>query len=242
MASLSSQDLYGGAIKAIIPESWLDARSVNPCPAIKHPFQLTTSHSDLRQIPDHQELFLSRTTLSNLIYEINERVSEETALAALQSSPSSAILGPNPGASPEFIDKAAALYHLNDIRDDDGDVMRVVTPQQVTLQKLAGARAYRGIVQMSSAPAREGVAPSIGGAAAGSSADGGLESSVSVHYLLVRLEEQETDILIFVNIPHKEFDEKGDPRGLSSEEELASQVIDGLIQRFEIADWGLFGG
>ncbi|KAL4811125.1 hypothetical protein BDV18DRAFT_128647 [Aspergillus unguis] len=224
MASLTPQGLYGGAIKAAIPVGWLDA-------------------SDLRQIPDHQELFLSRTTLSNLIFEINERVSEETALASLQTSPNSAALGSNPGTTPESIDQAAALYHLNDIRDDDSDVLRIVTlPQQVSLQKLAAARAYKGTVQMSSAPAHSGIPPSIGGAVAGSSADGGLESTVSVHYLLVRLEEQATDILIFFNVPHKEFNEKGDSRGLSSEEELASKVIDGLVEKFEVVDWGLFGG
>jgi hypothetical protein len=77
---------------------------------------------------------------------------------------------------------------------------------------------------------------------AGSSTDGGLVSSVSVHYLLVRLEEQESDVLVFFNVPHKEFDEKGDPRGLLREEELASEVINALVDRLEVADWGLFGG
>ncbi|KAL4944818.1 hypothetical protein BDV06DRAFT_232412 [Aspergillus oleicola] len=220
-------NLYGGAIKATIPEGWLDA-------------------SDLRQIPDHQELFLSPTTLSNLIFEINERVSEETVLSALQSAPNKEILetlGPNPGATPETVDKAAALYHLNDIRDDDSDTLRIVTPpQQVTLQKLPGARSYEGVAEMTSLTTRPGVAPSVGGAPAGSSADGGLTLCVSVHYLLVRLEEQETDVLVFFNTPHKEFDERGDPRGLAKEEELANAVVDALTKKLEIADWGLFGG
>ncbi|BCS24297.1 Ran GTPase-binding protein MOG1 [Aspergillus puulaauensis] len=227
MAAFKSQDLYGGAIKALIPSTWLDA-------------------SNLRQIPDHQELFLSPVTLSTLIFEINERVSRETALSALQSTPNKEvleILGPNPEATPETIDKAAALYHLHDIRDDDGDILRIVTPpHHVSMQQISGARAYKGVVQMTSPTARSGVAPSIGGATAGSSTDGGLESSVTVHYLLVRLEEQESDFLVFFNVPHKEFNEKGDPRGLSKEEELASGVIDELAGKLEIADWGLFGG
>ncbi|KAL6239128.1 hypothetical protein BDW75DRAFT_227476 [Aspergillus navahoensis] len=228
MANFFPQDLYGGAIKAIIPERWLDA-------------------SSLRQIPDHQELFLSPTTLSNLIFEINERVSEDTALSALQSTPNQEILeilGSNPGATPETVDKAAALYHLNDIRDGDWDALRIVTPpQQVSVQKLPSAKSYKGVAQIiSTAVPRSGVAPSIGGAAAGSSADGALISSVIVHYLLVRLEEQETDVLVFFNVPHKEFDEKGDPRGLLEEEELASETINGLVDSLEVVDWGLFGG
>jgi hypothetical protein len=60
--------------------------------------------------------------------------------------------------------------------------------------------------------------------------------------LLVRLEEQETDILIFFNVPHKEFDEKGEPRRLAKEEELANETVNGLIGQLEIVDWGLFGG
>ncbi|KAL2785186.1 putative Ran-interacting protein Mog1 [Aspergillus keveii] len=226
MASYTHKELYGGAINAVIPGGWLDA-------------------SDLRQIPDHQELFLSPTTLSNLIIEINERVSEETALASLQSNPNPDILGRNPEASPETIDKAAALYHLNDIRDGDADRLRIVTPPQpVSLAKLPRAKAYKGLVVMTSPGRTRPGAPasSIGGATAGSSADGALGSSTSVHYLLVRLEEQETDILIFFNVPHKEFDEKGEPRRLAKEEELANETVNGLVGQLEIVDWGLFGG
>ncbi|KAL4780246.1 hypothetical protein BJX76DRAFT_351143 [Aspergillus varians] len=226
MVTFKPQDLYGGAIRAVIPEGWLDA-------------------TDLRQIPDHQELFLSTITLSNLIFEINERVSEQTALSALQSAQNQEvldILGANPSATPETIDKAAALYHLNDVLDRESDILQIVTPpQQVSVQKLAGAKSYKGVAQMTPSAACSNVPPSIGGAAAGSSAHGGLVSSVSVHYLLIRLKEQNTDILIFFNVPHKEFDERGDPRGLSKEEELASETIDGLIGRLEVMDWGLFG-
>ncbi|KAL4910769.1 hypothetical protein BDW74DRAFT_2424 [Aspergillus multicolor] len=224
MTTFTTQDLYGGAIKAIIPERWLDA-------------------SELRQIPDHQELFLSPTTLSNLIFEINERVSEQVALSALQANPNPDVLE-FLGSGPQTVDKAAALYHLNDIRDGDADTLRIVTPpQQVPAQKIPRANVYKGLAQINSSTAlRSGIAPSIGGAAAGSSADGGLVSSVSVHYLLVRLEEQETDVLVFFNVPHKEFDEKGDPTGLSREEELATAIIDGLVERLEIVDCGLFGG
>ncbi|KAL3461389.1 hypothetical protein BJX64DRAFT_260970 [Aspergillus heterothallicus] len=225
MVFYTSKDLYGGAIKAVIPQGWLDA-------------------SDLRQIPDHQELFLSPTTLSNFIIELNERVPEETALSSLQSSQNPESLGLNPAASQESIDKAAALYHLNDIRDDDADTLRTVTPPQaVSLAKVSGAKAYRGLVVMTSPErVRSGVSTSIGGATAGSSADGALGSSTSLHYLLIRLEEHETDILVFFNVPHKEFDAKGDSRGLVNEEGLASTTIDEVLEQLEVVDWSLFGG
>lgn len=63
---------------------------------------------------------------------------------------------------------------------------------------------------------------------------------MTVHYLLVRLEAQESDLLIFFNVPHDEFDLSGDPRGLSKEEEVATEAIDRLVQTLEIRDWALF--
>ncbi|EXJ85786.1 hypothetical protein A1O1_06154 [Capronia coronata CBS 617.96] len=47
------RDLYGGAMTVELPVDLIDS-------------------SDLRQIPDHQEVFLSPTTLTSLIFEIND--------------------------------------------------------------------------------------------------------------------------------------------------------------------------
>ncbi|PTU18168.1 hypothetical protein P175DRAFT_0511616 [Aspergillus ochraceoroseus IBT 24754] len=235
MTTFTTQDLYGGAIKGIIPEGWLDA-------------------SDLRQIPDHQEIFLSPTTLSHVIIEVNERVAQETALAGVRTrlQDLTDFLGANPEATPETIDKAAALYHINDIRENgEADHLRIVlAPHRVAMARFPAAmrvRAYKGVVALSSSERARGggvvqrVSASIGGAAAGSSADGALGSTVSCHYLLVRLEEQDTDVLVLVNVPHREFDENGDPRGLSREEELASELVEGLVEKLHVVDWGLFG-
>ncbi|KAI9372045.1 hypothetical protein BJX61DRAFT_468100 [Aspergillus egyptiacus] len=221
MDTLASQGLYGGAIRAVIPQGWLDA-------------------SNLRQVPDHQELFLSPTTLSTLIFEINERVSNETALAALSTSSSTT----TPTTETDT-DKAAVLYHLNDLLDNGSDTLRRTSaPQQVSLPNLPKARAYKGAaVITSTTPDRSRPGPaSIGGAAAGSSAEGALVSSVSLHYLLVRLEEQETDMLVFFNVPHKEFEEKGDLTGLNREETLAEATMTGIVSALEVVEWGLFGG
>ena len=64
---------------------------------------------------------------------------------------------------------------------------------------------------------------------------------MSCHYLLVRLEKQKTDLLVFMNVPHDEFDTKGDPAGLSREEELATGFVDKLLETLEVKNWGLFG-
>lgn len=65
-------------------------------------------------------------------------------------------------------------------------------------------------------------------------------STTTCHYLLVRLEEKETDILVWFNVPHDEFIEKGDQKGLTREIDFAHSTIDALASKLEIIDWGLF--
>ena len=119
----------------------------------------------------------------------------------------------------------------------------------------SGVRAYRGIVSFTT-PARGGggrIPASAEGSAAGV-ADAGMlgaqmnevssglpqVSRLTCHFLIVRLESQETDLLVFFNVPHEEFDKTGDPNGLSVEEVLAEDTIGALIGRLQICDWGLF--
>ncbi|KAL1962968.1 hypothetical protein VTN77DRAFT_8814 [Rasamsonia byssochlamydoides] len=224
MAGFCEQLFFGGAIAGAIPEGWIDA-------------------SDVRQVPDHQEIFLSRTTLSNLIVEINERVPRDQVLKMLteQSVPPN---GAHSNAQTEDI--AAALYHLRDICDE-GDTMQVInTPHPVTLQRFnPPVPAYAGLVSFTS-PKRQRAggqaAPvSIDGDTASSSAAGPQLSTYSCHFLLVRLEAQNTDLLVFVNVPHEEFDLQGDPRALSKEEEMASNLLGKFVETLEVRNWGLFG-
>ncbi|CAO1621507.1 unnamed protein product [Parajaminaea phylloscopi] len=56
----SCKDLFGGAIKAVLPAGLIDA-------------------SDLRQVPDNQEVFLWAKSDVSCIVEVLESVSEETA-------------------------------------------------------------------------------------------------------------------------------------------------------------------
>ncbi|EAW06872.1 Ran GTPase-binding protein MOG1 [Aspergillus clavatus NRRL 1] len=230
MTSFSEYAFYGGAIQGAIPTGWVDG-------------------STLREVPDHQELFLSPSTLSNLILEINQRVTQEQALSALDEQ--SALRGGIP-ATPETIDKAAAIYHLRDLCDEDDQLQVVLAPAAVSMARIPASRAYKGVVQITSPKqqrrdtntntntGRVPVSVSVGGAAAGSSIDGPRTSRVTCHYLLVRLEEQESDVLVFYNVPHEEFDLAGDPRGLSREEEVAAEGIDKMVETLEVKDWGLF--
>ncbi|KAJ5976170.1 hypothetical protein N7481_009877 [Penicillium waksmanii] len=227
MAPTTEQDFFGGAIRGVVPQRWMDA-------------------SNLREIPDHQELFLSPETLSNLIIEINQRVSQEDALNTFatlshQNPTLAAGSGSAASASQETIDQAAALYHLNDLCDE-GDALQVITPPQraelprLTATAPAGSSisAYKGVVQFQNAPKQgRGQAPAMNGTSA-------TMTQLTCHYLLVRLAAQETDLLVFFNVPHEEFDKAGDVQGLSREEAIAEDTVSALVGGLEIRDWSLF--
>ncbi|KAJ6017605.1 hypothetical protein N7451_000984 [Penicillium sp. IBT 35674x] len=241
MSRVKEQDFFGGAIRGVVPQNWIDA-------------------SNLREIPDHQELFLSPDTLSNLIIEINQRVSKEDALSTfatlIQQQPSLAAAGGSvASATPETVNQAAALYHLHDLCEDDDSMQVVAPPQPVALGRLPSnapsgstVSAYKGIVEFKTTPRRRDQrlpAAEAGSAVAGVAMNGGSSSApptktLTCHFLLVRLEAQETDLLTFFNVPHEEFDKEGDARGLSKEETAAEDIMKAVEEKLEIVDWGLF--
>lgn len=239
MSQPTEQDFFGGAIRGVVPQRWMDA-------------------SNLREIPDHQELFLSPETLSNLIIEINQRVSQEDALSTFatlnhQNPTLAGGSGSAASASQDTIDQAAALYHLHDLCDE-GDSLQVITPpQRASLPRLTATApagtsisSYKGVVQFHNAPKQRGGQPpatngtSAAIAGATTNGTGGAMTQLTCHYLLVRLEAQETDLLVFFNVPHEEFDKAGDAQGLSREETIAEETIMELLNKLEIRDWGLF--
>lgn len=136
--------------------------------------------------------------------------------------------------------------------------MEVITPpHRVTLPRLgtspqgSSISAYRGVASFTTrtnargerlrepAGTTESVSAAVVGGAT-MNGETGLASKTTCHYLLVRLEAQETDLLVLFNVPHGEFDKSGDVRGLSREEEVAEETVAALVQSLEIRDWGLF--
>ncbi|KAJ5770068.1 uncharacterized protein N7511_002119 [Penicillium nucicola] len=206
MSQFTEQEFFGGAIKGVVPQGWIDS-------------------STLREVPDHQELFLSPKTLSTLIIEINQRVSEEEAQSAL-SSVNYQLSGQ------DLPDQAAVLYHLHDLCDE-GDTMQVLAPpQRVDVPQISGSapsgaasvKAYRSAVSFTT-PKKE---------------DPSVFVTVQCYSLLVRLEAQETDLLVFFNVPREEFEKEGDETGFGNEVGAAEEVVGALVEKLEICDWGLF--
>ncbi|KAL9131900.1 MAG: hypothetical protein Q9217_000260 [Psora testacea] len=79
-------ELFGGAIEANLPSNFVDV-------------------SDIRQVPDEQEVYLSANGFSSLIFDLRERISHLST------------------------DKEALEYHLDDIIDE-GDDKRIWTTNE----------------------------------------------------------------------------------------------------------------
>ncbi|OGM48900.1 putative Ran-interacting protein Mog1 [Aspergillus bombycis] len=230
MTTYTPRDFYGGAIKGPVPQNWVDAR------------EREKKNSDVREIPSHQEVYLSPTTLTSQITEINQRVTEPETLSLDTLIPD---LQTHQHQQQLDADAKAALYHVHDLCDEDDKLEIVTPPARVILGKFpAGTVAYRGVVRVTSPKGRRGPGSGsgvgIGGAVAGSSLEGGLTSTVTLWYLVVRLVEQETDLVVFVNVPREEFEKAGDLRGLEVEERLADGLITAFVEGLEVVDWDLF--
>lgn len=91
MVNYAKADLFGGAITCLLPTTFADV-------------------SDIRQVPDHQEVWLDKDGFTNVIIEILERV-EKPDLEALQ-------------------------YHLEGIVEEDWGDMRVWGQGEAHLDKM----------------------------------------------------------------------------------------------------------
>ncbi|KAI9738194.1 MAG: hypothetical protein M1834_008692 [Cirrosporium novae-zelandiae] len=90
-------ELFGGAITVDFPEGYADV-------------------STIRQVPDHQEVYLATNGFSSIIVELNQRVPSSKAAT----------------------DAAALKYHLDDLNDADDKVQVLEAKNMVLTQFPAG--------------------------------------------------------------------------------------------------------
>ncbi|GAB7356344.1 hypothetical protein MBLNU459_g7134t1 [Dothideomycetes sp. NU459] len=132
----------------------------------------------------------------------------------------------------ERTDVDALKYHLQDIIEDDNDQTKTWTSNSAVFSKLpAQTPAYTLFATSQSDPSRvaSAKAPDFTG----------------ILLTLVRLEKQETDVVISINVPHAsgEYDKNEiDPATGKNGKllEAAMQYRDRILQTFEIRDWDLF--
>ena len=105
--SFKNVELYGGAITVELPAAYGDARFA----FCSHSAPATTSltkYSQIREMPDHQELYLDENGYSGVIFEILEYVEKPTDAEALQ-------------------------YHFADLVDGTGDETNMLEQSNATM-------------------------------------------------------------------------------------------------------------
>jgi len=66
---------------------------------------------------------------------------------------------------------------------------------------------------------------------------------VYIHLLLLRLKEQDTDIMVTINIPHYKAEyEKAEPGEETKLMKESKAIREKVLQTFEVKEWGLFDG
>jgi len=97
MTEYQSTPLFGGALIVDLPSTFADV-------------------STIRQVPDHQEVYLDKDGFTSIIFDITERV--------------------GPPGSDATIDGAAMTTHLQDIVDSDTDTVKVWSITDTKFSKL----------------------------------------------------------------------------------------------------------
>lgn len=219
----TKRDLYGGAITVSLPTDSIDA-------------------SDLRQIPDHQEVFLRPKTLTSIIFEINEYQSSDTITAPDTSTTNAGVTNLTPGdTSVPASDAAAATYHIRDvIQPPDHISPSGVETTSITLSQpsLVNFPTYLSAATI--------ITPEVDHSAQSTlpvtwqSNPVQKECQTKTQQLLVRMKEYGTDLCVRINVPLKEFS------GAQSEAALteiakADSMMREIVQSLDVKDFALFG-
>ena len=121
MSNFKSTPLFGGALLVDLPSTFADVRFVWHVLFIAVR-ELISLNSTIRQVPDHQEVYLDKDGFTSIIFDITERVG-------------------GPGSSPE-IDGRALTTHLEDIVDSADDDVKVWSTTNTVFSKLSYVLAF----------------------------------------------------------------------------------------------------
>ncbi|KAI0505361.1 Mog1p/PsbP-like protein [Xylaria bambusicola] len=200
MATYKSTPLFGGALVCDLPTNFADV-------------------SQLRQVPDNQEVYIDKDGFTSIIIEINERVGED--------------------GSSEEIDGTALTTHLREIVGDDIEGLKVWNTTPTQFSKLdEDIPAYTLIATLAphGLPSKEGD---------NAATRGNAPDFTAMVLTLVRLEREHTDILITINVPHirGEYDEEDVDLQLGKQGQLIGDAVEyasRIWESFKVKDWGLF--
>ena len=195
MTDYVTKDLYGGAITVSLPKDYVNA-------------------SDLRQIPDHQEVFLSTKTLTNLIFEINQYVKQPSDTAAVHFHFTDVIAEPDTVAG--TLEEPTKVNMANaSMKDFTAYALQggIISPEIDKNAALSLPVEWQQNPQMK-------------------------ELATMVYQLVVRMEKYGTDLCVRLNVPMKEMKNQEE---VEKEEGFAKQMIGKIVGSLEVKDFALFG-
>lgn len=194
MATFRSTPLFGGALIVDLPSTFADV-------------------STIRQVPDHQEVYLDKDGFTSIIFDITERVGL-------------------PGSGPAT-DGAAMTTHLEDIVDSDTDTVKVWSTSNTIFSKLPeGTPAYT-LIATQTPPAPEATSP-------GSAPD---FTAIVLNLIRLEKESTDILITINVPHIRGEYSEEDVDLQLGKQGRLISDAVEfaaKIWETFKIKDWGLF--
>ncbi|KAI5283709.1 hypothetical protein KEM54_001911 [Ascosphaera aggregata] len=201
-------ELYGGAMTVELPEGMADV-------------------SDLCQVPDHQEVFAHSVQPFSIIIELAERVKPDDLADDTSSNDVDADAEEDADA-----DRKSALFHLEEICRLGGDTYEILEEiHRVKVDRIPGAAAFAGEARF-----RSGSRP-VQSAATVAGVRGALSQSSDVtRFLLVRLKEQETDVVVTMTL-----DEAGSPEEAEKLRMKSAAFMKRIRETLQIHDWKLFG-
>ncbi|KAI9754426.1 MAG: multicopy suppressor of ts gsp1 [Lichina confinis] len=209
MSQYQPISLYGGAITVSLPTGFADV-------------------STIRQVPDNQELYLSQTGFTSVVFDLTERVSDVGVAN----------------------DRDALEYHFNDIVEVDDIITGRVKrwdgqPISILLAQKLSLPAYTLHATVHNHPQNQGQQHQGGSVSQVSRSKPELDFTAII-LALIRLPAAETDVVITINVPHfkgeyvpSEVD--FDKADLGPQVRDAMQVRDEILRTFEVKDWSLFG-
>ncbi|KAL8784454.1 MAG: hypothetical protein Q9213_003977 [Squamulea squamosa] len=207
--TFKSTQLFGGAITANLPTKYADV-------------------SKIREVPNHQEIYLDASGFSSVIVEIAERVTQPPS------------------------DQEALKFHFEDIVDEH-DTSRIWHTDVAQLPLLPYAKySLKPLVPSPFEFILWVIVPS-GTTTPPPATNGNVRAKTptftAVILTLIRLVGQSTDILVTVNIPHIPGHQEPSDGEVNFDEgkfgtlvEEGVKIRDEVWRSLEVKDWGLFGG
>ncbi|MDI1485010.1 MAG: hypothetical protein OHK93_000144 [Ramalina farinacea] len=196
--------------------------------------------SDIRQIPDNQEVYLDTTGFTSVTIDLCERVPSPPPNPSSSSPPSATTDGNASADGDANPDHYALTYHFFDIVAAE-DTKRIYhTTHNITLPGFPTTTPISSLLALTTPPpppSAEGRGPNEA-------------KWVCVIMTLIRLVTTQTDMLVVVNVPCvPAAEEDGDgeevvdfERGVYGRRvREGREVMEGVVGSLRVVDWGLFG-